>query len=126
MRWMHMCFPRMPIQFYQKSPGVRGGLCWPASGCLTGTPAGREAFLTGSWVCVTTWCLPRSPSTRRSGPATPSTSGPSHTTGSWVRGSNEKMWQARMKTAFFLFDLAERIQGEEKARLFELSYTETV
>ncbi|XP_041710216.1 transmembrane protein 260 [Coregonus clupeaformis] len=33
------------------------------------------------------------------------------------------MWQARMKTAFFLFDLAERIQGEGKARLFELSYT---
>lgn len=28
-----------------------------------------------------------------------------------------------MKTAFFLFDLAERMQGEGKARLFELSYT---
>lgn len=33
------------------------------------------------------------------------------------------MWQARMKTAFFLFDLAERMMGEAKARLFELSYT---
>ncbi|XP_041703625.2 transmembrane protein 260 [Coregonus clupeaformis] len=43
--------------------------------------------------------------------------------GSWERVANEEMWQARMKTAFFLFDLAERIQGEGKARLFELSYT---
>ncbi|KAG7510629.1 transmembrane protein 260 isoform X1 [Solea senegalensis] len=42
---------------------------------------------------------------------------------SWERVANEEMWQARMKTAFFLFDLAERIQGEGKARLFELSYT---
>lgn len=29
----------------------------------------------------------------------------------------------RMKTAFFLFDLAERMQGDGKAHLFELSYT---
>ncbi|XP_034015318.1 transmembrane protein 260 isoform X2 [Thalassophryne amazonica] len=43
--------------------------------------------------------------------------------GSWERVANEEMWQARMKTAFFLFDLAERMQGEEKTRLFELSYT---
>ncbi|XP_055719188.1 transmembrane protein 260-like isoform X1 [Salvelinus fontinalis] len=43
--------------------------------------------------------------------------------GSWERVANEEMWQARMKTAFFMFDLAERIQGEGKARLFELSYT---
>ncbi|XP_014842556.1 PREDICTED: transmembrane protein 260 isoform X1 [Poecilia mexicana] len=42
---------------------------------------------------------------------------------SWERVANEEMWQARMKTAFFLFDLAERTQGEGKARLFELSYT---
>ncbi|KAG7238546.1 hypothetical protein INR49_030819 [Caranx melampygus] len=42
---------------------------------------------------------------------------------SWERVANEEMWQARMKTAFFLFDLAERMQGEGKARLFELSYT---
>ncbi|XP_038147441.1 transmembrane protein 260 [Cyprinodon tularosa] len=41
---------------------------------------------------------------------------------SWERVANEEMWQARMKTAFFLFDLAERTQGEQKARLFELSY----
>ncbi|XP_034432755.1 transmembrane protein 260 isoform X1 [Hippoglossus hippoglossus] len=42
---------------------------------------------------------------------------------SWERVANEEMWQARMKTAFFLFDLAERMQGEGRARLFELSYT---
>ncbi|XP_041828779.1 transmembrane protein 260 isoform X2 [Melanotaenia boesemani] len=42
---------------------------------------------------------------------------------SWERVANEEMWQARMKTAFFLFDLAERMQGDGKARLFELSYT---
>uniref|UniRef100_A0A3Q3IUL5 Transmembrane protein 260 n=1 Tax=Monopterus albus TaxID=43700 RepID=A0A3Q3IUL5_MONAL len=42
---------------------------------------------------------------------------------SWERVANEEMWQARMKTAFFLFDLAEMMQGEGKARLFELSYT---
>ncbi|KAM3870777.1 protein O-mannosyl-transferase TMEM260 [Diretmus argenteus] len=43
--------------------------------------------------------------------------------GSWEHVANEEMWQARMKTAFFLFDLAEKMQGEGKARLFELSYT---
>ncbi|XP_041668780.1 transmembrane protein 260 isoform X3 [Cheilinus undulatus] len=42
---------------------------------------------------------------------------------SWEHVANEEMWQARMKTAFFLFDLAERMQGEGSARLFELSYT---
>ncbi|RVE57198.1 hypothetical protein OJAV_G00213780 [Oryzias javanicus] len=41
---------------------------------------------------------------------------------SWERVANEEMWQARMKTAFFLFDLAERMEGEARARLFELSY----
>ncbi|XP_076023866.1 protein O-mannosyl-transferase TMEM260 [Genypterus blacodes] len=43
--------------------------------------------------------------------------------GSWERVANEEMWQARMKTAFFLFDLAEKMEGEGKARLFALSYT---
>ncbi|CAJ1073650.1 transmembrane protein 260 [Xyrichtys novacula] len=42
---------------------------------------------------------------------------------SWEHVANEEMWQARMKTAFFLFDLAERMQGEGSDRLFELSYT---
>ncbi|KAM7403002.1 hypothetical protein PAMA_003772 [Pampus argenteus] len=42
---------------------------------------------------------------------------------SWEHVANEEMWQARMKTAFFLYDLAERMQGKGKARLFELSYT---
>lgn len=32
----------------------------------------------------------------------------------------------RMKTAFFLFDLAEGMQAEASARLFELSYTVSV
>ncbi|KAG7466439.1 hypothetical protein MATL_G00164750 [Megalops atlanticus] len=43
--------------------------------------------------------------------------------GTWERVANEEMWQARMKTAFFLFDLAEKVEGEAKTRLFELSYT---
>ncbi|KAJ8390871.1 hypothetical protein AAFF_G00100030 [Aldrovandia affinis] len=44
--------------------------------------------------------------------------------GSWERVANEEMWQASMKTAFFLFDLAERTEeGETSMRLFDLSYT---
>ncbi|XP_036397385.1 transmembrane protein 260 [Megalops cyprinoides] len=43
--------------------------------------------------------------------------------GTWERVANEEMWQARMKTAFFLFDLADKVEGETKTRLFELSYT---
>ncbi|CAM4643396.1 unnamed protein product [Leuciscus chuanchicus] len=42
--------------------------------------------------------------------------------GSWERVANEEMWQARMKTAFFLFDLAENMEREQQARLYELSY----
>ncbi|XP_067223834.1 protein O-mannosyl-transferase TMEM260 isoform X3 [Chanodichthys erythropterus] len=42
--------------------------------------------------------------------------------GSWERIANEEMWQARMKTAFFLFDLAENMEREQQARLYELSY----
>ncbi|KAK2878589.1 hypothetical protein Q8A67_019380 [Cirrhinus molitorella] len=42
--------------------------------------------------------------------------------GSWERVANEEMWQARMKTAFFLFDLAENMEIEQQARLYELSY----
>ncbi|XP_019721043.1 transmembrane protein 260 isoform X1 [Hippocampus comes] len=42
---------------------------------------------------------------------------------SWERVANEEMWQARIKTAFFLFDLAEGMQREGKSDLFELSYT---
>uniref|UniRef100_A0A672QU56 Transmembrane protein 260 n=1 Tax=Sinocyclocheilus grahami TaxID=75366 RepID=A0A672QU56_SINGR len=42
--------------------------------------------------------------------------------GSWERVANEEMWQARMKTAFFLFDLAENMEKEQQARLYELSY----
>ncbi|TRY58365.1 hypothetical protein DNTS_034207 [Danionella cerebrum] len=42
--------------------------------------------------------------------------------GSWERVANEEMWQARMKTAFFLFDLADNMGGEQQAQLYELSY----
>ncbi|XP_023684242.2 protein O-mannosyl-transferase TMEM260 [Paramormyrops kingsleyae] len=41
---------------------------------------------------------------------------------SWEKVANEEMWQARMKTAFFLFELAEKVSEESKARLYELSY----
>ncbi|KAI1895546.1 hypothetical protein AGOR_G00107360 [Albula goreensis] len=43
--------------------------------------------------------------------------------GSWERVANEEMWQASMKTAFFLFDLAENVEGETRTLLFDLSYT---
>ncbi|KAL4613133.1 transmembrane protein 260 [Arapaima gigas] len=43
--------------------------------------------------------------------------------GSWEKVANEEMWQSRMKTAFFLFDLAEKVPEEAKRHLFELSYT---
>ncbi|XP_053365559.1 transmembrane protein 260 isoform X3 [Clarias gariepinus] len=43
--------------------------------------------------------------------------------GSWERVANEEMWQARMKTAFFLFDLAERIEEGSQTHLYELSYS---
>ncbi|XP_030642873.1 transmembrane protein 260 [Chanos chanos] len=42
---------------------------------------------------------------------------------SWEKVANEEMWQARMKTPFFLFDLAERVDGQSRALLYELSYT---
>ncbi|XP_060549526.1 protein O-mannosyl-transferase TMEM260 isoform X3 [Pantherophis guttatus] len=43
---------------------------------------------------------------------------------SWELVANEEMWQARMKTAFFLFDLAETgsTSVEEKAKLYTLAY----
>ncbi|XP_076833837.1 transmembrane protein 260 isoform X4 [Brachyhypopomus gauderio] len=43
--------------------------------------------------------------------------------GSWERVANEEMWQARMKMPFFLFDLAERLEGRGQTGLYELSYT---
>ncbi|XP_066537295.1 protein O-mannosyl-transferase TMEM260 isoform X2 [Hoplias malabaricus] len=42
--------------------------------------------------------------------------------GSWERVANEEMWQARMKMAFFLFDLAERMEGGGQTHLYDLSY----
>ncbi|XP_027028626.2 transmembrane protein 260 isoform X1 [Tachysurus fulvidraco] len=42
--------------------------------------------------------------------------------GSWEQVANEEMWQARMKMPFFLFDLAERMEGGNQTHLYELSY----
>ncbi|KAM6462537.1 protein O-mannosyl-transferase TMEM260 isoform 2-T2 [Liasis olivaceus] len=43
---------------------------------------------------------------------------------SWESVANEEMWQARMKTAFFLFDLAETAPtfGDAKAKLYTFAY----
>ncbi|CAI5764791.1 KIAA0586 [Podarcis lilfordi] len=43
---------------------------------------------------------------------------------SWELVANEEMWQARMKTAFFIFDLAEtaRVSTDVKAQLYTYSY----
>ncbi|XP_054056501.1 transmembrane protein 260 isoform X2 [Rissa tridactyla] len=44
---------------------------------------------------------------------------------SWEAVANEEMWQARMKTAFFIFDLAETasVTAEMKSQLYTLAYT---
>nr|XP_028586377.1 transmembrane protein 260 isoform X3 [Podarcis muralis] len=43
---------------------------------------------------------------------------------SWELVANEEMWQARMKTAFFIFDLAEtaRVSTDVKAQLYTYAY----
>ncbi|XP_053924451.1 transmembrane protein 260 isoform X2 [Cuculus canorus] len=44
---------------------------------------------------------------------------------SWEAVANEEMWQARMKTAFFIFDLAETasVSAEMKLQLYTFAYT---
>ncbi|NXX96244.1 TM260 protein, partial [Centropus bengalensis] len=44
---------------------------------------------------------------------------------SWEAVANEEMWQARMKTAFFVFDLAEAasVSTEMKSQLYTFAYT---
>ncbi|NWX86734.1 TM260 protein, partial [Nothoprocta pentlandii] len=44
---------------------------------------------------------------------------------SWEAVANEEMWQARMKTAFFIFDLAETasVAAETKSQLYTFAYT---
>ncbi|KFP90653.1 Transmembrane protein 260, partial [Apaloderma vittatum] len=44
---------------------------------------------------------------------------------SWEAVANEEMWQARMKTAFFIFDLAEtaNVTAEMKSQLYAFAYT---
>ncbi|XP_043930364.1 transmembrane protein 260 isoform X2 [Protopterus annectens] len=42
---------------------------------------------------------------------------------SWEAVANEEMWQARMKTAFFIFELAEKMNNNHEAkRLYSLAY----
>ncbi|XP_050192414.1 transmembrane protein 260 [Myiozetetes cayanensis] len=43
---------------------------------------------------------------------------------SWEAVANEEMWQARMKTAFFIFDLAESasVSAEMKSQLYTFAY----
>ncbi|XP_077476930.1 transmembrane protein 260 isoform X1 [Stigmatopora argus] len=83
---------------------------WPFGVCDTLVPARRQ-FHPKEWASRThnlyNWSEPHN----------------SFHSASWERVANEEMWQARMKTAFFLFDLAEMMQGEGKSDLFELSYT---
>ncbi|XP_054683679.1 transmembrane protein 260 isoform X2 [Grus americana] len=44
---------------------------------------------------------------------------------SWEAVANEEMWQARMKTAFFIFDLAETasVTAEIKSQLYRFAYS---
>ncbi|NXC01210.1 TM260 protein, partial [Orthonyx spaldingii] len=44
---------------------------------------------------------------------------------SWEAVANEEMWQARMKTAFFIFDLAETasVTAEMKSQLYTFAYS---
>ncbi|NXV91894.1 TM260 protein, partial [Calonectris borealis] len=44
---------------------------------------------------------------------------------SWEAVANEEMWQARMKTAFFIFNLAETasVSAEMKSQLYTFAYT---
>ncbi|NXW82603.1 TM260 protein, partial [Alopecoenas beccarii] len=44
---------------------------------------------------------------------------------SWEAVANEEMWQARMKTAFFIFELAETasVTAEMKSQLYTFAYT---
>lgn len=67
-----------------------GGMCLPASGCLTETQPGSVVSLVGPWVCVTTWCQLRGSFTRKSGcfELRTSTTGVSHTTGAYTNTQN--------------------------------------
>ncbi|KAF2985353.1 hypothetical protein EK904_015135, partial [Melospiza melodia maxima] len=85
---------------------------WPWGTCEKLVPSGA-VFDPGEWIHLTrnlyNW-------TEDYGSFSPS---------SWEAVANEEMWQARMKTAFFIFDLAERasVTAEMKAQLYTFAYT---
>nr|XP_031360712.1 transmembrane protein 260 [Lonchura striata domestica] len=85
---------------------------WPWGTCEKLVPSGA-VFDPGEWIRLTrnlyNW-------TEDYGSFSPS---------SWEAVANEEMWQARMKTAFFIFDLAEKasVTAEMKAQLYTFAYT---
>ncbi|RXM93737.1 Transmembrane protein 260 [Acipenser ruthenus] len=90
----------------------RGFSLWPWGVCEKLVPSGTP-FYPAEWVRLTrnmyNWTEPYN----------------SFQPGSWEEVANEEMWQSRMKTAFFLFDLAEKQSGsaEVQVQLYQLSYT---
>ncbi|NWY45746.1 TM260 protein, partial [Sylvia atricapilla] len=85
---------------------------WPWGTCEKLVPSGA-VFDPGEWIRLTrnlyNW-------TEEYGSFSPS---------SWEAVANEEMWQARMKTAFFIFDLAEMasVTAETKSQLYTFAYT---
>ncbi|NWW33826.1 TM260 protein, partial [Panurus biarmicus] len=85
---------------------------WPWGTCEKLVPSGA-VFDPGEWIRLTrnlyNW-------TEDYGSFSPS---------SWEAVANEEMWQARMKTAFFIFDLAETasVTAEMKSQLYTFAYT---
>ncbi|XP_030308366.1 transmembrane protein 260 [Calypte anna] len=85
---------------------------WPWGTCEKLVPS-NVAFDPGEWIHLTrnlyNW-------TEDYGSFKPS---------SWEAVINEEMWQARMKTAFFIFDLAETasVTAEMKSQLYTFAYT---
>uniref|UniRef100_A0A8C0ZCR0 Transmembrane protein 260 n=1 Tax=Cyanistes caeruleus TaxID=156563 RepID=A0A8C0ZCR0_CYACU len=85
---------------------------WPWGTCEKLVPSGA-VFDPGEWIRLTrnlyNW-------TEDYGSFSPS---------SWEAVANEEMWQARMKTAFFIFDLAETasVTTEMKSQLYTFAYT---
>ncbi|KAF4795823.1 Transmembrane protein [Turdus rufiventris] len=85
---------------------------WPWGTCEKLVPSGA-VFDPGEWIHLTrnlyNW-------TEEYGSFSPS---------SWEAVANEEMWQARMKTAFFIFDLAETasVTAEMKSQLYTFAYT---
>ncbi|NXK91795.1 TM260 protein, partial [Formicarius rufipectus] len=89
----------------------RSHLLWPWGTCEKLVPS-SVVFDPGEWIHLTrnlyNW-------TEDYGSFSPS---------SWEAVANEEMWQARMKTAFFIFDLAESasVTAEMKSQLYTFAY----